>query len=109
MGEWVQVIISHVVALGVGGFITWLVTKCYYEKASNELKSEAERLRVATSDVERFVVRVCRALEEGEIAKFNWKDGKPVGLVFDEAGKTITTTVEVEGTDTLVKGKSEES
>lgn len=70
-----QNIITTLVGLIVGGYITYKVSKTYYEKASIELRDQSERLVNATNII-------LRALEEGNIAEYTRDEsGNIKGLV----------------------------
>lgn len=45
----------QLISISVGAFITWIVSKYYYEKAGNELKKETEILRYNNWTLARFL------------------------------------------------------
>ena len=72
-------IVTTVIAVIIGGLVTFLVARWYYKKAAKELRAEAETLR-------QLNILLLRAMEEAGFAKFTRdKDGNPVGLIFERS------------------------
>jgi hypothetical protein len=68
-------ILLTIISMAVGAIITWIVAKYYYEKASNDLKEEAQKLRTLNT-------LILRALESAGIASFNKDQGGEIkGLI----------------------------
>ena len=70
--------ITTVLSVFVGGLITWLVSRRYYQKASEDLEAEAGRLRAQSN-------LVLRALREFSVTgdveyNANPETGEPEGL-----------------------------
>jgi hypothetical protein len=67
------------IAVAVGGFVTWLVARAYYEKASKDLRKEAETLR-------QLNILILRGMENAGLVKLTRDQaGNPSGLAFDAA------------------------
>ena len=74
----------------VGALVTWLVARCYYVKASNDLRTTAEELRHLNE-------MILSALEQANLVEINRNEnGKPVGLVLKLSG-TVSAKSEVHG------------
>jgi len=70
-----------VLGIGVGAFITWRVSKHYYERAGHELREESEALR-------GLVGMILRAMQNAGLAKIKRDEkGKMMLLVIDLKGK----------------------
>ena len=67
-------VLSTLASIAVGGLITWRVSKCYYEQASEELREEADELQ-------RMNELILRSIEEGIQVKLNRnEEGKITGI-----------------------------
>jgi hypothetical protein len=72
--------------VAVGALVTWLVAWRYYEKASKDLRNEAETLG-------QLNVLMLRAMEEAGLAKFTRNAaGKPVGQIFQRSVRDTLAT-----------------
>ena len=60
--------LSSLIGTGIGGFITWLVSKQYYERASKDLKNESQGLR-------KLIILILEGLEIGGLVEIA-RDGK---------------------------------
>lgn len=65
---------GSIIGVMIGGFITYIVARSYYVKASKELSD-------AASELENLITVIGRGLENAGIFKFNRNEqGKIVGL-----------------------------
>jgi hypothetical protein len=72
-----------VLGIAVGAFITWRVSKHYYERAGRELRNESEALR-------GLVGMILRAMQNAGLAKIKRDEkGKMTLLVIDLKGKGV--------------------
>jgi hypothetical protein len=72
-----------VLGIAVGAFITWRVSKHYYERAGRELRDESEALR-------GLVGMILRAMQNAGLAKIKRDEkGKMTLLVIDLKGKGV--------------------
>ena len=72
-----------VLGIAVGAFITWRVSKHYYERAGRELRKESEALR-------GLVGMILRAMQNAGLAKIKRDEkGKMTLLVIDLKGKGV--------------------
>lgn len=70
-----------VLGVAVGAFITWRVSKHYYERAGRELREESEALR-------GLVGMILRAMQNAGLAEIKRDEkGKMMLLVIDLEGK----------------------
>jgi hypothetical protein len=70
-------VISTLISVAVGAFVTWRVARVYYERASRDLGKEAENLR-------HLNVLMLRAMENAGLANFARDEaGNPIGLQFE--------------------------
>lgn len=85
MIDWFS-IMNTVISMAVGAFTTWRAAKYYYEKASNDLKEEAHKLRI-------YNTLILRALENAGIASFNRdQDGEIKGLKIKVSSNLVAKT-----------------
>lgn len=80
------------ISMGIGGFVTWLVSQHYYKKAGEELKEEAKDLRTLSRMILRWL-----EVEGNNIEIKRDGNGNPVGLT-----RTAGTTDAVEISDIKV-------
>ena len=95
-------VLTTFVSLFVGGMITWIVSRQYYRKASEDLREEASALREQTNVV-------LRALQEHSITgnveyNTNPDTGEPEGIVIrrtvnDPLGTTDNAQPELSNED----------
>ena len=83
----------------IGVFVTWLVTKHYYIRASKSLKKKAEELRNLNN-------LMLRAMEGAGLAEFTYdSQGKFKGLVLKLSGE-ISAKSDISGKLTILKKKN---
>jgi type II secretory pathway component PulJ len=76
-------IVTALLSMLVGGAITWLVSRSYYLRASEDLTKEANNLRHLTE-------LMLRGMEAAGWVKYNRNaEGKPVGIIFEDSGGAI--------------------
>ena len=92
-------VLSTLIAIAVGAFVTWLVARVYYEKASKDLSKGAETLR-------QLNVLMLRAMEDAGLAKFT-RDaaGNPISLLFDRTVLDISALSDVQFEGAVKKAK----
>lgn len=66
-----------VASLVAGALLTLLVSRYYYRRASEELRSEAAVLRSETAELRHHMRLLMRALQNEGAVEFTWKEGKP--------------------------------
>ena len=76
----------------IGAVVTWLVSRCYYKKAGDELCAETQELR-------RFTNLILRAMENaGWVQVSRDENGKPLGLILGAQAKlTATANLKADG------------
>ncbi len=75
-------IVLTLAAVAVGAVVTFLVSRHYYRRASQDLRHEAEELRQETERVRGYLDALVRALHNEGVAEFVWrKPGEPPGVV----------------------------
>ncbi len=67
-------VLLSIVGVLVGGIITWLVARAYYEKASGDLDRAAEDLRQETKRVRGRLLDLFAALDEAGLIEVEWKE-----------------------------------
>ena len=83
--EWINFLYS-LIGTGIGGFITWLVSKRYYERASKDLKSETEGLR-------KLNILILEGMEIGGLVQIARDgNGNILGYNFLNVRRTETAT-----------------
>jgi hypothetical protein len=94
-------VVIALLSILVGGVITWLVSRFYYVRASKDLAKEAEKLRALTE-------LMLRGMESAGWVKYN-RDarGEPTGIIFEKSGG-VTSHPSGSGTDTVIRGSSEQ-
>ena len=84
----------------VGALVTCLVARCYYVKASNDLRITAEELRHLNE-------MILSALEQANLVEINRNEnGKPVGLVLKLSGNLKFTVLLVFPKSQITKKRS---
>lgn len=85
----------------IGGIITWIVAKWYYEKASRELNRETKTLR-------SMVNNIGRALENEGLVTLSWDDaGQIRGIqVVSSVRASITSNLTADGMVTKRESQS---
>jgi hypothetical protein len=80
----VSAFLSTVAGVLVGGLITWLVSRHYYQRASKDLRREAESLRREANRLRGYLLvslRVLQALSGGHGFTIRYDEqGEPVGV-----------------------------
>jgi Tfp pilus assembly protein PilW len=95
-------IIVAVVSIVVGSLITWLVSRAYYLRASEDLTKEASNLRQLTE-------LMLRGMEAAGWVKFNRdSNGKPTGIIFEDSG-TAVLHASSSSTAEVIRGSSEKN
>ncbi len=93
-------IIIALLSILVGGLITWLVSRFYYIRASNDLSKEANRLR-------EFTELMLRGMEAAGWVEYNRDDrGNPIGIVFKGSVEETAHATD-EANATVILGSSE--
>ena len=79
---------TTIIALLVGGLITWLVTWLYYQRASEDLRAESTELRKETELVRHYVDALITYLTEAGQIEQPSRDstGRPIPTQFVEGG-----------------------
>ncbi len=67
-------ILLSIAGVVIGGGITWLVARAYYEKASVDLDLAAEELRQETKRVRGRLVDLFAALDEAGLIEVEWEE-----------------------------------
>ena len=83
-----------IIALLVGGLITWLVTWLYYQRASQDLRAESTELRKETELVRRYVdALITYLVEEGQMEQppRDSTTGRPIATQFIQGGGIEST------------------
>ena len=85
-------IIMSLIGVSVGALVTWIVAHRYYERASRDLRIEADALKKMTK-------LMLRGMEEAGLVKFTKdEDGNPKGLYIAlEASDVIAVGGKVTG------------
>jgi hypothetical protein len=77
--------IETLVAVAVGGLITFVASRHYYMKASKDLDQAAARLQTLTT-------LIIRGMEDAGLATFNRDQaGNPIGLVIKVSARSGAT------------------
>jgi Tfp pilus assembly protein PilW len=96
-------IITALLSILVGGVITWLVSRSYYLRASEDLTKESNNLRQITE-------LMLRGMEAAGWVKYNRdpEDNRPIGIIFEDSGGA-TSHLSGSGTDTVIHDSSEQN
>jgi len=88
------------IGIAIGAFITWLVAKYYYERASRDLASEAKELK-------KLNILMLRGLEASGLVKFSRDDeGNIKGTVINGNMENLQIgTTSVNGNGTVIQKK----
>lgn len=94
-----ETFIGTIIGITVGGLITFFVAKYYYQRASNQLRFEADKLK-------KFNTMILRALEMSDRVQLNKdpKTGEIVGFIISgKLSAKATSKVSASG-ETIRKG-----
>jgi len=73
--------IYAIAGIAVGGVITFLVSRYYYRRASEELHAEAERLRQESESLHDMTMRMLQTASGGGHVEVNRdEEGRPTGV-----------------------------
>ncbi len=73
--------IYAIAGIVVGGVITFLVSRYYYQRASEELRAEAERLRQESERLHDITLRMLQTISGGGQVEVNRdEEGRPTGV-----------------------------
>ncbi|MCG8085511.1 MAG: hypothetical protein JAZ13_07315 [Candidatus Thiodiazotropha taylori] len=90
----IMTFVSTVLALIIGGVITWITAKHYYEKASKELSNEA-------MDLKKNSILLLRGYESLGLVRFSRdEEGRYKGLVHEGKGGLQAQSASINGKDT---------
>ena len=78
-----EAFVYAVVGMALGALVTFLVSRHYYQRASQDLQTEAEGLRRETREARDYVNTLITYLESaGQINVTRAQDGKPLEIHF---------------------------
>jgi|SRR3972149_6994939 len=94
-----QTFLGTIIATIIGGLITFFVAKYYYQRASNQLKIEADKLK-------KFNTMILRALEMNDMVELNKdpKTGEIVGFIISGKLSIKATSKASASGETIRKG-----
>jgi hypothetical protein len=82
-----EALVYTVLGIAVGGLIIFLVSRHYYQRASEDLQTEAEELRQETREARDYVNALISYLESaGQIRVTRDQEGRPIQVQILQGG-----------------------